>query len=113
MFLVQCPHHGFTQQLLNQFFYDGLNQTCQAMVDNAAGGAILEKNPDETKALYEKLGQNSQQKSVRDIKSEAHEVEEKGEMKKQIDLLTAQMNVLMKRGFGNQTVNTVGAVCYM
>ena len=111
MFLVKCPHHGFTQQLLNQFFYDGLNQICQAMVDNAAGGAILEKNPDETKALYEKLGQNSQQKSVRAGKSEAREVETNGEIKKQLNWLTAQMqNLLNTRGVG-QSANMVNSAC--
>nr|GMD03937.1 TMV resistance protein N-like [Ipomoea batatas] len=40
MLLIQCPHHGYTLELQNQTFYDGLTQTSQSMVDNAAGGAI-------------------------------------------------------------------------
>nr|GLL41885.1 uncharacterized protein LOC109169442 [Ipomoea trifida] len=65
MLLIQCPHHGYPLELQNQTFYDGLTQTSQSMVDNAAGGAMGEKTAEETLALYEMLGANSQQKSVR------------------------------------------------
>nr|GMD17519.1 uncharacterized protein LOC109169442 [Ipomoea batatas] len=64
MLLIQCPHHGYPLELQNQTFYDGLTQTSQSMVDNAAGGAMGEKTAEETLALYEMLGANSQQKSV-------------------------------------------------
>ena len=38
---------------------------CQYMVDNAAGDAMGEKTVEETVELYEMLGANSWQKSVR------------------------------------------------
>ena len=28
LILVQCPHHRYPLELLNQFFYDGLTQAC-------------------------------------------------------------------------------------
>ena len=96
MLQFKCPHHGFTPQLLNQFFYDSLNENCQVMVDNAAGGTICEKNPEETKALYERLSQNSQQKSVKGDRSAAKEVETIGELKRENDVLSAQMQLMMK-----------------
>nr|GMD12751.1 uncharacterized protein LOC109169442 [Ipomoea batatas] len=65
MLLIQCPHHGYPLELQNQTFYDGLTQTSQSMVDNAAGGAMGEKTTEETLALYEMLGANFQQKSIR------------------------------------------------
>ncbi|CAL8112422.1 unnamed protein product [Prunus armeniaca] len=34
--LLQCPHHGLPLYLQMQIFYDGLIQTCQSIVDNAA-----------------------------------------------------------------------------
>ncbi|CAL8988224.1 unnamed protein product [Prunus brigantina] len=34
--LLQCPHHGLPLYLQMQIFYDGLTQTCQSTVDNAA-----------------------------------------------------------------------------
>ena len=63
--LIDCPHHFFAQELLNQFFYDGLTLTCQYMVDGAAGGTIGNKTATKTYELYEMLGDNSQQKNVR------------------------------------------------
>src|SRR5262249_37762570 len=63
--LIQCPHHHYPLALQNQFFYNGLTQTCQTIVDNVAGGAMWEKSLEETYELYEMLGANSQQKSVR------------------------------------------------
>nr|GLL39652.1 uncharacterized protein LOC109169442 [Ipomoea trifida] len=65
MLLIQCPHHGYPLELQNQTFYDGLTQTSQSMVDNAAGGAMGEKTAEETLTLYEILGANSQQNSIR------------------------------------------------
>ena len=110
MLLVKCPHHGFTLQWLNQTFYDALNQTSQAMVDNAAGGAIHEKNADETKALFEKLGQNSQQKSVRIGKKEVQEIGASSDTNKKLDMLTQQVEMLF-RTFGYQGGNMVKTAC--
>ncbi|CAH9131381.1 unnamed protein product [Cuscuta epithymum] len=64
MLLTQCPHHGYSLALQNQTFYDGLNQGCQAIVDNAAGGAMGEKTAEQTLELFDMLGANSQQKRV-------------------------------------------------
>nr|GMD39458.1 uncharacterized protein LOC109169442 [Ipomoea batatas] len=75
MLLIQCPHHGYPLELQNQTFYDGLTQTSQSMVDNAAGGAMGEKTAEETLALYEMLGANSQQKNESSLKVEADEEE--------------------------------------
>nr|GMC57925.1 uncharacterized protein LOC109153743 [Ipomoea batatas] len=60
MLLIQCPHHGYSLELQNQTFYNGLTQTSQSMVDNAVGGAMGEKTAEETLTLYEMLGANSQ-----------------------------------------------------
>ncbi len=110
MLLVKCPHHGFTLQWLNQTFYDALNYTSQAMVDNAAGGAIYEKNADETKALFEKLGQNSQQKSVRAGKKEVHEIGANSDTNRRLDMLTQSLETFF-RTFGNQGGNMVKTAC--
>ncbi|KAL5789432.1 hypothetical protein ACOSQ2_004320 [Xanthoceras sorbifolium] len=41
LLLNHCPHHRYPLELQNQFFYDRLTLNCQAIVDNAAGGAIV------------------------------------------------------------------------
>lgn len=68
MILVQYPHHRYHLEFLNQFFYNGLTQTCQTIVDNVVDGARGENTTYETYELYEMLGANSQQKSVREKK---------------------------------------------
>ena len=88
MLLIQCPHHHYPLQLLNQFFYDGLTQQCQYTVDNAAGGAMGEKTAEDTQELFEMLGANSQQKSVRGRRAGVHEVNTNQEMAMQLAELT-------------------------
>ncbi|CAN6567579.1 unnamed protein product [Malus baccata var. baccata] len=63
--LLQCPHHGLPFHLQMQIFYDGLTQTCQSTVDNAAGGALKKKNAQESYNIYEMLGSNAQHKDLR------------------------------------------------
>lgn len=62
---LEYPHHHYSVQLLNQFFYDGLNCQNQCMVDSAAGGTVGVKTTQEIMDLFEMLGANSQQKSTR------------------------------------------------
>ncbi|KAI5313265.1 hypothetical protein L3X38_042439 [Prunus dulcis] len=63
--LLQCPHHGLPLYLQMQIFYDGLTQTCQSTVDNAASGAVKKKNAQESYNIYEMLGSNAQHKDTR------------------------------------------------
>ncbi|XP_048229002.1 uncharacterized protein LOC125369811 [Ricinus communis] len=58
------------------------------MVDNAAGGAMLERTPDEVYDIFEMLGANSQQKSVRTKRVEVNEVVANSEMAMQLAELT-------------------------
>lgn len=37
---MECSHHHYSVELLNQFFYDGLNVQNQCMMDSAAGGTV-------------------------------------------------------------------------
>ncbi|XP_031094188.1 uncharacterized protein LOC115998667 [Ipomoea triloba] len=91
MLLIQCPHHGYPLELQNQTFYDGLTQTSQSMVDNAAGGAMGEKTAEETLALYEMLGANSQQKSVRGQTPGMYEVNSNAGLEIQVSELAKQV----------------------
>ena len=62
---MECPHHSYSQELLNQFFYEGLTCDCQSKVDTAAGGAIGDKTAVEMHEIYEKLSESSKQKCER------------------------------------------------
>ncbi|KAL5856319.1 hypothetical protein ACOSQ3_003777 [Xanthoceras sorbifolium] len=95
LLLNHCPHHRYPLELQNQFFYDGLTLNCQATVDNAAGGAIAEKTMEETFQLFEKLGANSQQKSVRGRKPGVYELKTTPGMVQQMAELSRQVQSLM------------------
>ena len=65
LLLHQCPHHQFSLELLSQTFYDALTDNCQTLVDTASMGNFNQLTGDAAFRLYEKLAENSQQKSVR------------------------------------------------
>ncbi|CAH9079820.1 unnamed protein product [Cuscuta epithymum] len=107
MLLTQCPHHGYSLALQNQTFYDGLTQGSQAIVDNAAGGAMGEKTAEQTLALYEMLGANSQQKSVRGKTQGMYEVGASTELAIQISELSKQMKNMCSMMAMNQSAAAV------
>lgn len=94
---IDCPHHHFPTELLNQFFYDGLTMQGQCMVDSAAGGTIGVKTAAETGELYEMLGANSQQKSVRHNgrRATANEASFNSEIMQQIHEMNKNMQKLL------------------
>ncbi|RDY08464.1 hypothetical protein CR513_07308, partial [Mucuna pruriens] len=39
-----CPHHQISEQLLIQYFYEGLMMMDRSMIDAASGGALMDKS---------------------------------------------------------------------
>ncbi|KAJ9542794.1 hypothetical protein OSB04_029300 [Centaurea solstitialis] len=62
---VSCPQHGISEQLLLQYFYEGLLPMDRKMIDAASGGAMFNKTPTEVRALITTMAENSQHFSVR------------------------------------------------
>ncbi|XP_052725945.1 uncharacterized protein LOC128194397 [Vigna angularis] len=62
---ASCPHHQIPEQLLIQYFYEGLNNMDRGMIDAACGGALGDITPAEARPLIEKMASNSQQFSNR------------------------------------------------
>ena len=58
---ASCPQHGVSEQLLIQYFYDGLLPLERRMMDAASGGAIISKTPREAQDLISVMASNSQQ----------------------------------------------------
>lgn len=79
LFLIQCPYHSFPLQLHNQFFYDGLVQEYQYIINNDAGEAKEKKIVEQTYKIYEMLGINSQQKDARGRRVEVNKIGFKNE----------------------------------
>ncbi|KAL2934150.1 Disintegrin and metalloproteinase domain-containing protein 12 [Bienertia sinuspersici] len=54
-----CPNHQTSEQLLMQYFYEGLTYGDRNLVDAASGGALVDKTPIEAKRLIENMAANS------------------------------------------------------
>ena len=59
------PHHQISEQLLIQYFYEGLLPTDRSMIDAASGGALVDKTPEAVRNLIANMAANSQQFGIR------------------------------------------------
>ena len=62
---ASCPQHQITDQLLIQYFYEGLLTMDRNMIDAASGGALVHKTPTEARTLISNMAANSQQFGTR------------------------------------------------
>ncbi|XP_042380039.1 uncharacterized protein LOC121972436 [Zingiber officinale] len=58
---ASCPQHQISEQLLVQYFYEGLLPMDRIMIDAAAGGALVNKTPEQARELISNMAENSQQ----------------------------------------------------
>ncbi|XP_010267895.1 PREDICTED: uncharacterized protein LOC104604999 [Nelumbo nucifera] len=58
---ASCPHHQISEQLLIQYFYEGLQPTDRSMIDATSGGALVDKTPEAARNLIANIAANSQQ----------------------------------------------------
>ncbi|KAJ9546867.1 hypothetical protein OSB04_019410 [Centaurea solstitialis] len=62
---VSFPQHGISDELLFQYFYEGLLPMERKMMDTASEGAIVNKTPTQARALIDTMAENSKQFGVR------------------------------------------------
>ncbi|RDX86067.1 hypothetical protein CR513_32649, partial [Mucuna pruriens] len=60
-----CPHHQISEQLLIQYFYEGLVMMDMSMIDAASGGALMDKTPAAARHLISNMASNTQQFGIR------------------------------------------------
>ncbi|XP_027083781.1 uncharacterized protein [Coffea arabica] len=63
---TRCPQHQISEQLLIQYFYEGLQSTDRSIIDAASGGVLANKTPREAWELIEAMAENSQQFGFRE-----------------------------------------------
>ncbi|XP_071939272.1 uncharacterized protein [Coffea arabica] len=63
---ARCPQHQISEQLLIQYFYEGLQSTDRSIIDAASGGALANKTSREAWDLIEAMAENSQQFGFRE-----------------------------------------------
>ncbi|CAN6567557.1 unnamed protein product [Malus baccata var. baccata] len=59
--VASCPQHQMKEELLFQYFYEGLLPTERQMLDASAGGALVDKTPMAAKTLIANRALNAQQ----------------------------------------------------
>ncbi|CAN6570887.1 unnamed protein product [Malus baccata var. baccata] len=59
--VASCPHHQMKEELLLQYFYEGLLPIERQMLDASAGGALVDKTPTATMMLITNRALNAQQ----------------------------------------------------
>ncbi|RDX96576.1 hypothetical protein CR513_20751, partial [Mucuna pruriens] len=62
-----CPHHQISEQLLIQYFYEGLMMINYSMIDVASGGALMDKMSAIARHLISNMVSNTQQFGTRGI----------------------------------------------
>ena len=59
--VASCPQHQMKEELLLQYFYEGLLPIERQMLDASAGGALVDKTPRDAKILIANRALNAQQ----------------------------------------------------
>ena len=117
---ASCPHHQISDQLLIQYFYEGLLPMDRSMVDAASGGALADKTPAAARDLIANMAANTQQFGNRAVVSTrgVNEVQtfdaNQQRMEKQIDELTS---LVRQMAIGQQqqqvTQPTLCGICHL
>ncbi|XP_071727156.1 uncharacterized protein [Rutidosis leptorrhynchoides] len=63
--VASCPQHQISEQLLIQYFYEGLLPSDRSIIDAASGGALVHKTPTQARTLISNMAANSQQFGMR------------------------------------------------
>jgi len=58
---IQCPHHQILDQLLIQYFYEGLMPTDRSIIDAASGEVLIDKTQEAAHQLISNVAANSKQ----------------------------------------------------
>ncbi|CAL9024824.1 unnamed protein product [Prunus brigantina] len=86
---------GYLYTYKCKFFYDGLTETCQSTVNNAAGGALKKKNAQESYDIFEMLGSNDQHKDTRGKSAGIYEISPNNELALQVAGLQRKLDSVL------------------
>ncbi|CAN6711842.1 unnamed protein product [Malus baccata var. baccata] len=91
--VASCPQHQMKEELLLQYFYEGLLSLERQMLDASAGGALVDKTPMAAKILIANRALNAQQYEGVDqrgpLRQQVHEVSSTSNIQSQLANLTS------------------------
>ncbi|CAH9132758.1 unnamed protein product [Cuscuta epithymum] len=86
---ASCPYHGYTEQDLILYFYDGLAEHDRRMVNAACGGGIVNKTPSQARNLLSELAENSRHYNGRSSTRKIAAAESSSSLESQVAGLTS------------------------
>ncbi|CAH9079810.1 unnamed protein product [Cuscuta epithymum] len=86
---ASCPYHGYTEQDLILYFYDGLVDDDRRMVNAACGGGIVNKTPSQATSLISELAENSRHYNGRSSTRKVAAAESSSSLESQMAGLTS------------------------
>lgn len=95
--LIKCPHHGFENWRIVQYFYNNLAQANRSLIESMKNDSFLQLNDDYTYTFIESLAKNSQQwdflryrdrSSALAPKKQGFEVHDDVDVKARLEVLT-------------------------
>ncbi|XP_027166154.1 uncharacterized protein LOC113766131 [Coffea eugenioides] len=87
---IKCPQHLISEQLLIQYFYEGLLFRDRSIIDAASGGVLVNKTPRAAWELIERMAENLQQfDSRKDIPTRMVNEVETSSIQQQLSELTS------------------------
>ncbi|XP_026433617.1 uncharacterized protein LOC113331047 [Papaver somniferum] len=119
-----CPHHQITEQLIIQYFYEGLLLNDRTMIDAASGGALVDKTSAQARDLIENMAFNSQQfssraetlvKKVNEVGEASHMEQRMCNMKRMMQQISAVIvpSYANKQAAASSTFNQQGGYQFM
>ncbi|CAH9094256.1 unnamed protein product, partial [Cuscuta europaea] len=92
---VSCPYHGYTEQDLILYFYDGPADQDRRMVNAACGRGIVNKTPSQARNLISELAENSRHYSGRSSTRRVAAAESNTSLENQVAGLTSLVKELL------------------
>ncbi|XP_070667979.1 uncharacterized protein, partial [Malus domestica] len=83
--VASCPQHQMKEELLLQYFYEGLLPLERQMLDASAGGALVDKTPMAAKVLIANRALNAQQYEEDQAKAMQNQDKRVDQLEKQIE----------------------------
>ncbi|KMS96889.1 hypothetical protein BVRB_7g180720 [Beta vulgaris subsp. vulgaris] len=115
---ASCPQHQISDQLLIQYFYEGLLGNDKNMIDAASGGALVDKTPTQARQLISNMAQNARQFGSRSDVKTVNEIDLtsiKSQLQENAQQI-ATLTTLMSKFVGNESKakqldGQIGQIC--
>ena len=85
---ANCPNHQIPEQLLIQYFYEGIIPNECAMIDVASGGNLVDKTPQEARNLIANMVGNTQSFLARQENVKKVDMSNSSSVEQQLSTLT-------------------------